>query len=79
MKISPIVQGTAVINPNEGQSAGADKIARAKAIAAGQDPGAGGWRWGATPPAPSLPLRPRKERPVHWPGQLAVTTTFSPI
>src|ERR1035437_640619 len=37
MKISPMA-GTPTINPNEGQSAGAGKIARAKAIAAGQTP-----------------------------------------
>ena len=39
MKISPVTGAAPMpINPNEGQSAGADRLARAKSVAAGQDP-----------------------------------------
>lgn len=39
MKISPVAGAVPQsVNPNEGQSAGADRMARAKAIAQGQDP-----------------------------------------
>jgi len=39
MKVSPVAASTpAAVNPNEGQSAGEDRRARAKAVAAGSDP-----------------------------------------
>lgn len=41
MKVSPVMSGApASVNPNEGMSAGADRMARAKAIALGQEPAA---------------------------------------
>lgn len=37
MKVSPLASGTALVNPNEGASADPDRLARAKAIAMGQE------------------------------------------